>query len=170
MGQWHGMSLSSEERDAITKLAVKRRKQVMQETKKADEKLSQKRQEIMKQSHQRRQALKAKAQEEQEVLSQEHLIETVSELCEVMDEIDSESIPPSKKKQKLKVLRTQVNIRKKVLKQNINIPFSKARKQRTVPEIINDLKKFIAEHPQQNQSSATHDHMYTDPFSLTHSH
>lgn len=151
MGQWHGMSLSSEERDAITKLAVKRRKQVMQETKKADEKLSQKRQEIMKQSHQRRQALKAKAQEEQEVLSQEHLIETVSELCEVMDEIDSESIPPSKKKQKLKVLRTQVNIRKKVLKQNINIPFSKARKQRTVPEIINDLK-FIAEHPQQNQS------------------
>lgn len=71
-------SLSSEERDAITKLAVKRRKQVMQETKKADEKLSQKRQEIMKQSHQRRQALKAKAQEEQEVLSQEHLIETVS--------------------------------------------------------------------------------------------
>ena len=38
-------SLSSEERDAITKLAVKRRKQVMQETKKADEKLSQKRQE-----------------------------------------------------------------------------------------------------------------------------
>ena len=160
-------SLSSEERDAITKLAVKRRKQVMQETKKADEKLSQKRQEIMKQSHQRRQALKAKAQEEQEVLSQEHLIETVSELCEVMDEIDSESIPPSKKKQKkLKVLRTQVNIRKKVLKQNINIPFSKARKQRTVPEIINDLKKFIAEHPQQNQSSATHDHMYTDPFSL----
>jgi len=84
-----------------------------------------------------------------------------------MDEIDSESIPPSKKKQKkLKVLRTQVNIRKKVLKQNINIPFSTARKQRTVPEIINDLKKCIAEHPQQNQSSATHDHMYTDPFSL----
>ena len=96
-------SLPSEKQEAITKLAVKRRKQVMQKTKETEE-LSQKRQESMKQSHERRRALKAKAQKEQEKLFQEHLIETVTELCEAMNEIDSESIPPSKKKQKLKVL------------------------------------------------------------------
>ena len=102
----------------------------------------------MKQSHERRQALKVKAQKETEILSQEHLIETVTELCEAMNEIDSESIPPSKIGQKkLKVLRTQVNIRKKVLKQNINITFSKARKRRPLPDIVNDLKKFITENP-----------------------
>ena len=88
----------------------------MQETKEAEEERSQKRQESMKQSHERRQVLKAKAQKEKEILSQEHLLEMVTELCEAMNEIDSESIPPSKKKQKLKALRTRVNIRKKVLK------------------------------------------------------
>ena len=158
-------SLPSEKQEAIKKLAVKRRKQVMQETKKAEEELSQKRQESMKKSHERRQALKAKTQKEKEILSQEHLIETVTELSEAMNEIDSESIRPSKKKQKkLKVLRTQVNMRKKVLKQNINIAFSKARKQRPLPEIISDLEKFIAENPAHIPSPATP--MSTDPFSL----
>jgi hypothetical protein len=157
--------LPSENQEAITKLAVTRRKQVMQQTKEAEKELCQKRQESMKQSHERRKALKAKAQKEKETLSQEHLIETVTELCEAMNEIDSESIPPFKIKQKkLKVLRTQVNIRKKVLKQNVNITFSKARKQRPLPDIINDLKKFIAKNPAHDPSPATP--MPTSPFSI----
>ena len=160
-------SLPSEKQEAITKLAVTRRKQVMQETKEAEKELSQKRQESMKQSHERRLALKAKAQKEKEMLSQEHLIETVTELCEAMNEIDSESIPPSKTKQrKLKVLRTQVNIRKKVLKQNINITFTKARKQRPLTDIINDLKKFITEYPAHDPLPATPMPTDHDPFSL----
>ena len=158
-------SLSSEKQEAITKLAIKQRKQVIEECKEDEKKQSEKRQETMKLSHQRRQTMKAKALREKEVLSQQHLIATVQELLEVLDEIDSESISPSKRKQKkLKLLRTQVNIRKKVLKQRINISFSKTRKQRPLPEIVNDLKKFIAENPNHDPSLLTLPS--TDQFSL----
>lgn len=78
----------------------------------------------------------------------------------MLDEIDSESISASKKRQeKLKLLRTQVNIRKKVLKQKINIPFT------TLKDESNDhFPKCIAENPNQDSSSSTLPS--TDPFSL----
>lgn len=44
-----------------------------------------------------------------------------------------------RKAKKLSLLKTQINIRKKVLKQNIRIPFSRARKQRPLIEIVNNL-------------------------------
>lgn len=54
-------SLPSEKQDVITKLAMKRRKQVVEEYMEDEKKRSEKRQEAMKQSHRRRQALRAKA-------------------------------------------------------------------------------------------------------------
>ena len=85
-------SLPSEKQDVITKLAMKRRKQGVEEYMEDEKKRSEKRQEAMKQSHQRRHALRAKALREKEQLSQQYLIATVHELSEVLDEIDSESI------------------------------------------------------------------------------
>lgn len=83
----------------------------------------------------------------------------------MLDEIDSKSISASKRRQeKLKLLRTQVNKGKKVLKQKINIPFTKGRKQRPLSEIVNDLKKFIAENSNLDPSSSTPPS--TDPFFL----
>ncbi len=157
--------LTSKNRDTITKLAVKRRKQVVEEYKEDDKKRSEKRQETMKQSYRKRQAFKAKELRQKEVLSQQHLIATVNELLEVLEEIDSESISPSRKKaKKIELLRTQINIRKKVLKQNINIVFSKARKQRPLADIVNDLKEFIADNPNHDPSLPTLPS--SDPFSL----
>ena len=61
-----------------------------------------------------------------------------------MESIDSESTTAQKKKTlKLSLLRTQVNIRKKVLGQNIHIIFTHARKQRPVGDIVEELADFI---------------------------
>ena len=51
----------------------------------------------------------------------------------------------SKKSKKLAVIRTQINIRKKVLKQSINIVLTRARKQGPVPELVEELSAFIQE-------------------------
>lgn len=51
-----------------------------------------------------------------------------------------------------------MNIRKKVLKQGVNISFTKGWTQRSLPEIVNDLKKFSDPAPSTLPS--------TDPFSL----
>lgn len=45
---------------------------------------------------------------------------------------------------KLKLLRTQVNIRKKILKQEVPVTFTHSRKQRPVNRIIDELAEFIA--------------------------
>lgn len=49
-----------------------------------------------------------------------------------------------KKEKKLAVLREQINIRKKVLKQKVKIPFTHNRKQRQLSDIIRELSDFIA--------------------------
>ena len=53
----------------------------------------------------------------------------------------------NKKAKKLTILKVQINLRKKVLKQNVRIPLSHARKQRSVSEIWRDLERFIDNNP-----------------------
>ena len=79
----------------------------------------------MKQAHSRHEALKKKTTLERAKLSKLHLITSSEELQKLLSEIDTSNNTTSKKKaQKLSVLRTQINIRRKVLGQDIHIPFS----------------------------------------------
>ena len=82
-------------------------------------------------------SLKKKKQVEKEKLSEQHFITSVDELSPVMSEIDDQDCTTaSKKSRKIAVIRTQVNIRKKISKQSIDIAFTRARKQRPVPFLI----------------------------------
>ena len=73
------------------------------------------------------------------------------ELYCAIHEIDEENISNFKKKtKKLALLRTQVNIRIKVLEQDICIIFTRSRKQCPLDEIIKDLSDFISTHGSSN--------------------
>ena len=78
-------------------------------------------------------------------MSELHLITTPEELSEVIQEIYNEDLSRMKRiAQKLTLLRTQINIRKKVLKQDIRIVFTHSRKQHPINEIIQELSDFKA--------------------------
>ena len=107
-----------------------------------DQKRAEQRRDKLIQVHTQRQALLQRAQVEKDKLLEEHLI-TSEELHQSISDIDKEQISISKKKKKkITLLKTQVNIRKKLLKEKIQITFSQSRKQ--LP--INDLVKELAEH------------------------
>ena len=119
----------------------------------------------MKKCHQKQEASKAKAAKEKVLLAKEHLITTSTELSEAIEEIDSAPISAYKKKQnKLSLLRTQINLRKKILNQKINIVFSKNRKQRPLSQIVSELSTFIDNNPQMGESPGIPN--LSDPFSL----
>ena len=90
-------------------------------------------------------SLKQRAMKEKEKLSKLHLITSPDELCKTLSEIDDEDISTSKKThKKLAVMREQISIRKKLLNQKINIPFTHHRKQRPLRDIIQELCNFMA--------------------------
>lgn len=131
----------STEQERVIDLAVRRRMEVSKESKQEDEKNSVLRREEMKHTHLRRQALLQRAQREKEKLLQLHLITSRQELLAAIDEIDH--VAGKSNAKKLLLLRGQVNIWKKVLKRNINIPFSHSRRQRPVDVIIQELGDYI---------------------------
>ena len=95
----------------------------------------------------RRDALKERAIKEKERLSNLDLITSCEDLKTILSEIEEENISSTKKAQKKrKIIREQIDIRKKVLSEKINIPFSKNRKQRAVAEIIKDFMQYLREH------------------------
>lgn len=98
----------------------------------------------MKQAHLRHEALKKKATLEKDKLCKLHLITSSEELHHFLSEIDISSNTTSKKKaQKLSLLRTQINIRRKVLGQDIHITFSHLRKQRPLNTVIQELSDYL---------------------------
>ena len=77
-------------------------------------------------------------------MSKLHLITTADELTQALVDIDQKKLSAAKKAaKKLSLLRTQVKIRKHVLKQNIRIIFTHSRKQRPVHEIAKELSLHI---------------------------
>ncbi len=137
-------SLPENRQTSIVNLAIKERKNVSEKCKTDDQEKGALRQQIMLQAHLRRQVLKKKHREEKDKLSQQHLITSSQELFDIMEEIDAESTTAAKKKsKKLTVIRTQIGIRKKILKQNINILLTRSRKQRPVDDILEELTDFI---------------------------
>ena len=103
----------------------------------------------MKQSHEKRRALQAKAKKERQMLSKQHLITTPTELREALEKIDAGDASNSKKKkEKLALIRMQINIRKKVLNQKLSIPFTQHGKQRTQAVSIKEFSEFVGAHKQ----------------------
>ena len=75
--------------------------------------------------------------------------------------VDAENLSTQKKvAKKLTILKVQVNIRKKILKQNVHIPLSHASKKRSVSEVLRDLECFIDNNPLE------HDDYFQDPATL----
>ena len=137
-------TLPSEQQNSIVELARKSRLQVKKDCEKADLERSKLRQEKMKKEKSRRDALEKRAAKEKERLSQLHIITSADELAAIMLEIEKESISDSKKNQKkLAVIREQVNIRKKVLGQKINVPFSNKGKRRPLADIMEQFSTHL---------------------------
>lgn len=97
---------------------------------------SRQRQQKMMEEHTKRLALERKQHEEREKLSQFHLV-TLS------DELEEELLAIKKKSEKIKFLRTQVQIRRKILCQTVPIAFTANRKQRPVEDIVKELCDVI---------------------------
>jgi hypothetical protein len=140
--------LPQEERQAVACLAKKSRNDVMRKYREEELTRQNQRQENMRRCHERRKAMREKAAREKEHLSHQHLVTTVEELKKAVQDIESEDITISKKKQrKTSLVRMQINIRKKVLGQRIKIPFTHHGKQRPLAVIIKELADFIAANP-----------------------
>ena len=154
--------LPHEERQAISCLAKKGRDDVMRKYREEELTRQKQRQENnMRRCHERKKAMREKAAREKEHLSHQYLITTVEELKKALQDIDSDVITTSKKKQsKISLIRMQINIRK-VLGQRIKIPFSQRGKQRPLAVIIKKLADFIAANPHSGAAS-----VLSDPSSL----
>ncbi len=137
-------NLTSEQQLKVIDLAVENRLSVQKEYKDEEEQRIRERRQNMVQANVRREALKRKAQQERDKLSQQHLITTSDELRQALLDIESLQLTAAKMKaQKLSLLKTQIRIRKKVLHQNIRITFSHSGKQRPIIDIVKELSDYI---------------------------
>ena len=140
--------LTDDQQGKVMDLAIESRQKVCKEYKDEEEERAMERRKHMAQAHIRREALKLKAHQERNALSQLHLITTSEELQQAISDIDNKSLSAAKKTaEKRSLLSTQIKIRKKVLGQNIHITFSHLRKQRPTSEILKELSQYIDEHP-----------------------
>ena len=102
------------------------------------------RQEKMIQEHKKKELHKAKTSKELSELSKISLITSSQELYKEVRTIDDQnSSITAKTTAKLKLVRNQISIRKKILLQNISIPFTQCKTKRPIKHIIKDLENFI---------------------------
>ena len=95
------------------------------------------------------------------------MITSPDELRRTLSEVDDEDISASKKTRKrLTIIREQINIRKKLHNQKIDIPFSHHRKQRPLRDIIQDLCYFIAKTMTPSTAAGIQNESVVDPASL----
>ena len=88
---------------------------------------------------------------ENEKLLKLQLIVSVEELRRNLNEVDSMDISSSQKmKQKLIIVKEQITIRKKVLEQKINIPFSVHGRKRSLEDITKELFNYMQKHSYTN--------------------
>ena len=113
----------------------------------------------MLQAHTRQQTFEQKERLEQHLLLKEHLITSSEELYQSLADIDIKfNTERERKAKKLGLLKLQVKLRKKVLKEDIKIFFSRLGKQRPLDDILQELGRFI------DCSSTSHG--FPDGFSL----
>ena len=148
--------LPQSQQDDVVSLAIASRRDVLASRKEADARVCKQRRDNMLQAHSRLQGLKFKEKTEKHALLQEHLIISSKELNEALANIDKE-VSKSKTK-KLALLKLQIKIRKKLLKQNIKIAFTHSGKQRPLNDIIQELGSYI--------DSSSDSLKIVDPFTL----
>lgn len=137
--------LPGEKQASVIDMAVKNRREVRQAYVEEQSARAEHRKEKMIKEHTKREANKKKLYEEKQKLCQLHLITHSQELEEEMLKIDMRDISATKKRSlKIGILKTQVQIRKKVLGQSVPITFTSNRKQRPVAVILQELCDFIA--------------------------
>ncbi len=137
-------SRTPDEQHNIVELARKSRNQVREDYKHAAEDRRKLRQEKMIKEKARRDALQKRAAEEKAKLSTVYVITSIEELKCALANIDDENITPVKKSQKKRsFLREQINVRKKVLNETVNIPFTRMRKQRPLLDIIREFSALL---------------------------
>ena len=136
--------LPESQQGKIIDLATASRREACVSRKEDDAMVLKLRRDNMIQAHNRLQALKNKERTEKHKLLKEHLITSSEELYQAMANIDAEISATTKRKtKKLSLLKVQVKIRKKLLKQNIRIVFTHSGKQRPLNEIAQELASFI---------------------------
>ena len=166
-------TLPEAQQDDLTLFAMRKRRDVAMAYSEEQSKLKNRRQELMIQAKRRRELLEKKAAEEREALSKIHLITSVEELERLFADIDdSEGSAASKSNKKLAVLKEQVRVRKKVMNQKVPITFTHLRKKRPLPELIKEVKEFIAANTLSNFNDANEidTPLHMDPLSLVGRH
>ena len=137
-------NLSESNQDDVTLLAMKSRQQTNTLHKQEKEEVGHKRQQLMLQAKKCRDALKKKAGMEQEKLSKVHVITSVAELEELLQDIDSNNCSnKSKIEKKVKMLREQVTVRKKFLNQKIGMTFTQSGRRKPLNVLIDEFKDVI---------------------------
>ena len=161
-------ALSPHLKQTITQLAIKNKRTVLKQCRTEETKRREQRQKVMKQCYLRRTAMRKKEAKEKEYLSHQHLIKTPTELKEALKEIDmcTNATASKRKKEKYALLRMQINIRKKVLKQSIKISLSHKGKQRPLTDIVQNLTDFLKDHPSSSEDTNESISAISDPFAL----
>ena len=135
--------LSDDKQHFIIDRAVKDRRLISKEYQSEQKARSKYRQEKMLEANTRRKALEKKLSEERDKLSQLHLFTSSDELKKELILIDEDTNNRTKMSRKKSLLRSQVQIRRKVLGQTVPIVFSTKGKQRPLNNIVNELCDFI---------------------------
>ena len=140
------------QQETVVYLAEKERPKMDAEQKQNKKDLEEQRRQRLRTVHEKREALQQKLQKQCDELSEHHLITSSCELRQALTEIEGSSTSQRQmKSKKLALLKTQINLRKKVLGQsNIHIPFTQSRKQRPMSDILNDLESFLDSNPLEN--------------------
>ena len=165
-------TLPEAQQNVLTLFAMRKRLDVAMAYREEQSKLKNRRQELMIQAKRHTELLEKKAAEEREALSKIHPITSVEELEQLFADIDdSEGSAASKSNKKLAVLKQQVRVRKKVMNQKVPITFTHLRKKRPLPELIKEVKEFIAANPPNKYDGNEVDTpLNMDPFSLVGRH
>lgn len=137
--------LPDKDQEKVIDLAVASRKSVHEEYKQEEKQRAEKRQLRLKEEHARKEFVKRKAYEEKKKLSQLHLIISSQELSEELELLSMKqgSNLSRKEAQKLSLVKTQINIRKKVLGQLIQIKYTFKKKNRPLNDIVRELSDYI---------------------------
>ena len=149
--------LPKSQQHSIIDLAVRRRAYVAEQFKHEVAMRREKRCERMAQDNCQRDALRQKVKEQEEQLASMHVIATTEELKETLSDIESQPLSSRRKSDKKRALiRQQVNIRKRVLKQSIKIPFMYKGRQRSLKDLVKDLTEFLSKSSPEG-SALSHD-------------
>ena len=156
--------LPKDRQRVVIELAVKRRTSFREDFKETQKIVTKKRQVRMLEQKKKADYLRRRQAAEMEKLSNLHLIASVAEFETVLSNIKEEGLSTKKENEKvLNILKDQVRIRKKLLKQKTSITFTSNGRKRPLCLLIEEVKKLIRDSPVSGHQSSSAD---CDPCTL----